>query len=115
MDGSQIGGGGVSLGPEFEVGHGCSGLQAPSSGLGKSGPLGNGGWIGGLVQFWTWERGRIADVLCFLNWTGPSISRAGKELWVPVQGQGGGGILQVLGTDTRPLGSSLLLLSQRLQ
>lgn len=34
MDRSQVRGGGISLGPEFEVDPGCSGLQAPSSGLG---------------------------------------------------------------------------------
>lgn len=70
----------------------------------ESGPLGHGGWVGGGWQ-----------MSCFLNWTEPSISRAWKGLWVPVQGQGGGGILQVLGPDPRPLGSSFLLLSQRLQ
>lgn len=43
------------------------------------------------------------------------IKRAGKGLWVPGMGWDGNGILQILSTDLRPLGSSLLLLSQCLQ
>lgn len=43
MGGSQIGGGGVSLGPGFEDGHGCSGIQALKfRAEEESGPLGNG-------------------------------------------------------------------------
>lgn len=56
--------------------------------------------------------GRVAVVLFFELGRGSYFKDWERALGL---GQGGDGILHVLGTDPRALGSSLLFLSQRLQ